>query len=166
MKVSQALLWITDLPNCPAVYALYGGTGKRAHVAYVGITDSLKRRVGQHLLGRDSSIATGTSAAGINPDYVTEVRWWKHRRFSESAAREAAELVAFALFDPALRSRKPIGKAARELYKNRRFRKEMEVLLKKGPTGHVHLPSPEQVVRRLATLEDRLAKIEKRLKAD
>jgi len=165
MKVSQALLWVTDLPDCPAVYALCGGTGKRAHVAYVGITDSLKRRVGQHLLGRDSSIATGTSAAGINPDYVTEVRWWKHPRFSKSAAREAAELVAFDVLDPVLRSRKRIGKAAQELHKGSRFTKEMEMLFKGKPSGRVHLPSPEQVVRRLATLENRLARIEERLKA-
>lgn len=132
MKVPRALLWITDLPDCPALYALCGGMGKRVHVAYVGITDSLKRRAAQHLLSRDSSVATGTSAVGINPDYVTEIRWWEHRRFSKPAAREAAELVAFAALDPALRSRKPIGKAAGELYKNRRFRREMEVLLRKG----------------------------------
>src|SRR5690349_21209565 len=95
MKVSQALLWVTDLPNHPALYALCGGTGKRMHVAYVGITDSLKRRAAQHLLSRDSSVATGTSAVGINPDYVTEIRWWEHRRFSKRSGREAAELVAF-----------------------------------------------------------------------
>jgi hypothetical protein len=107
---------------------LYGGTGKRAHVAYVGITDSLKRRAAQHLLTCDSSVVTGTSAVGINPDYVTEIRWWEHSRFSKRAAREAAEMVAFDVLDPALRSRKPIGKAAKELCKNSRFRKEMEML--------------------------------------
>lgn len=165
MKLSEALLWITDLPNRPALYALYGGTGKRMHVAYVGITDSLKRRAGQHLLSRDSSIATRTSAVGINPDYVTEIRWWEHRRFSKRATREAAELVAFDVLSPVLRSRKPIGKAAQKLYKSRRFRKEMEVLFKGKPSGCVRLPSLEQVARRLATFEDRLERIEKRLKA-
>jgi hypothetical protein len=165
MKMSsQVLLGIADLPNRPALYALYGGTGRHAYVAYVGITDKLKRRAAQHLLTRDSSAATGTSAVGINPDYVTEIRWWEHRRFSKPAAREAAELIAFELLDPALRSRKPIGKAAQELCKNGRFRMEMEVLLK-NPSGQVRLPSLEQVARTLSAFEDRLDRIEERLKA-
>src|SRR5690349_13098288 len=91
---------IPDLPNRPALYALYGGTGRREYVAYVGIADSLKRRAAQHLLNRDSSVATGTSAAGINPNYVTGIRWWEHRRFSKRAALQAAELVAFDVLKP------------------------------------------------------------------
>lgn len=137
-----------------------------AYVAYVGITDKLKRRAIQHLVTRDSSAATGTSATGINPDYVTEIRWWEHHRFSNPAAREAAELVAFDLLDPALRSRKGIGKAAQELLTSSRFRKEMETLVKKGPTGHLRIPSLEQVWRKLSAIEDRLDRIEERLKED
>lgn len=167
MKISsQVFLGIADLPNRPALYALYGGTGRHAYVAYVGITDKLKRRVAQHLLTRDSTAATGTSATGINPDYVTEVRWWEHRRFSKPAAREAGELVAFKLFDPALRSRKPIGQAAQELLKNSPFRKEMKMLFKKKPTGHLRIPSLEQVWRRLSAFEERLDRLEERLKED
>jgi hypothetical protein len=165
MKMSsQVLVGIADLPNCPALYALYGGAGRHAYVAYVGITDKLKRRVAQHLLTRDSSAATGTSATGINPDYVTEVRWWEHRRFSKLAAREAAELVAFKLLDPALRSRKSVGKAAQELLKSSGFRQEMETLFRKTPTGNLHIPSLEQVSRRLSAFEDRLDRVEERLK--
>jgi hypothetical protein len=162
---SQTPLGVADLPNCPALYALYGGTGRHTYVAYVGITDSLKRRAAQHLLTRDSSAATGTSAVGINPDYVTELRWWVHRRFSKPAAREAAELIAFKQLDPALRSRKRVGKAAKELLKNSRFRKEMETLLRKNPNGcgRVRLSSLEEVARRLSTFEDRLERIEELL---
>ena len=152
------------MPNCPALYALYGGTDRHAYVAYVGITDKLKRRAAQHLLSRDSSAATGTSATGINPDYVTEIRWWEHRRFSKPAVREAAELVAFKMLDPALRSRKHIGKAAQKLLESSRFRNEMERLFKKKPTGHLRIPSLEQVARRLAIFEDRLDRIEEQLK--
>jgi hypothetical protein len=161
---SQLLLGIADLPNCPALYALYGGTGRHAYVAYVGITDKLKRRVAQHLLTRDSSAATGTSAVGINPDYVTEICWWGHRRFSKRTAREAAELVAFDLLDPALRSRKSVGKSAQERCKDRRFRREMEMLLK-NPSSHVRIPSLQQVSRKLSAFEDRLERIEERLNA-
>lgn len=161
---SQLLLGVADLPNRPALYALYGGAGRHAYVAYVGITDKLKRRAAQHLLTRDSSAATGTSAVGINADYVTEIRWWEHPRFSKPAAREAAELVAFKLLDPALRSRKSVGKAAQELLKSSGFRKEMKTLFKKEPTGHLRIPSLEQVWRRLSAFEDRLNRIEERLK--
>ncbi|MGA7557419.1 MAG: hypothetical protein WBV60_20815 [Terriglobales bacterium] len=167
MKTSpQVFKGIAELPNCPALYALYGGTGKRAYVAYVGITDRLKRRMAQHLVTRDSSAATGTSATGINPDYVTEIRWWDHHRFSDPAVREAAELVAFDLLDPVLRSRKSVGKAAQELLKSSRFRKEMETLIKKGPSGHLLIPSLEQVALRLSKVEDRLHQIEEQLKTD
>ena len=32
---------ISDLPQAPAVYALYGGRGRNSYVAYVGITARL-----------------------------------------------------------------------------------------------------------------------------
>jgi hypothetical protein len=165
MKLSsQMLLGISDLPNRPALYALYGGAGTRAYVAYVGIAESLKRRAAQHLLLRDSSVATGTSAVGINPDYVTALKWWEHSRFSERKALQAAEMVAFDVLDPALRSRGGVSKAAQALYDSRDFRKEMETLLKKNPSGHLRIPSLEGVARGLARLEERLEKIEERLK--
>lgn len=154
---------IADLPRHPALYALYGGVGSRAYVAYVGIADSLRRRAAQHLLNRDSSVATGTSAVGINPDYITAIRWWEHSMFSKRDALEAAELVAFDVLDPALRSRRPVTKAAEALYKRREFREKMQTLLKK-PSGHLRFPSLDDVVRRLARFEDRLRRIEDRLK--
>jgi hypothetical protein len=165
MKLSsQMLLGISDLPNRAALYALYGGAGTRTYVAYIGITDSLKRRAAQHLLLRDSSISTGTSAVGINPDYVTALAWWEHKRFSTRAALEAAEKVAFDVLDPALRSRGGFSKAAEVLYSSRPFRKEMETLLKKNPSGYLRIPSPEEISRRLLKLEERLDKIEQHLK--
>jgi excinuclease UvrABC nuclease subunit len=60
IKVSS----ISKLPNVPAVYVLFGGKERRRYVAYVGIADKLKRRIEQHLVTRDSSVATGTSATG------------------------------------------------------------------------------------------------------
>ena len=101
---------------------------------------------------------------GINPDYVTEICWWEHRRFSKRTPREDAELVAFDPLDPALRSRKRVGKAAQELSKDRRFRTEMKMLLK-NPSGHVRIPSLEDVWRRLSAFENRLEEIEERLSA-
>jgi len=110
-------------------------------------------------VSRDASIATGTAAVGMNPDYVTDVKWWEDRRFSGKDAREAAELIAFDVFKPVLRSRKTDTKAARNLYDNRRFRKEIKALLKKDPSRYLHLPLREEVSRRLSALEERLDRI-------
>jgi hypothetical protein len=69
---------VNELPPAPAVYAMYGGAG-REYVAYVGLADNLRRRVNQHLVNRDSSVTTGTSAAGLNPDHIRAVEWWTVR---------------------------------------------------------------------------------------
>ena len=81
-----------ELPQVPAAYALCGGSARRRYVAYVGIARRLKRRVDEHLIGRDSSVAVGTSATGINPEYVTEVRWWQNGAFRGKQALAAVEV--------------------------------------------------------------------------
>ena len=42
----------------------------------------------------------------------------------------------------------------------------METLIKKGPSGHLLIPSLEQVALRLSKVEDRLHQIEEQLKTD
>lgn len=86
---------IAELPNRPAVYAIYGGKHPRRYIAYVGQAKSLRMRILQHLITQDSSIATGTSAVHLNPDYVRGIFWWVHPDFSNKDAREAAEVIAF-----------------------------------------------------------------------
>jgi hypothetical protein len=164
MKISsQVLLGVADLPNSPALYALYGGMGRHSYVAYVGIADSLKRRIAQHLLKRDSSVTTGTSAAGLNADYVTSLQWWEHLQFSKRAALEAAEMVAFDRLDPVLRSRRPDSRAALTLYKDQQFKSEIETLLKSRSSGELRLPSLEDIARRLSKLEQRIKSLEERM---
>ncbi len=106
---------VADLPSVPAIYGLKGGRTRASYLAYVGKTGDLKRRIKQHLTQRDSSIATGTTAVGLNPDYVREVSWWTHPDFNDEIVLEAAESVAFELFDPALRSRGGTRKEATAL---------------------------------------------------
>src|SRR5271156_3714492 len=96
----DTLYSIGELPNKPAVYVLHGGRNSGQHFAYVGITETLRNRIIEHLVGRDSGIATGTSAVGLNPDYVTEVQWWQSDMFAQPNALEAAELRAFEKFNP------------------------------------------------------------------
>lgn len=83
------------------------------------------------LYSRDSSVATVTSASGINPDYITEVLWWQHPNFINENYRKAAELVAFSLLDTALRSRETQGKEAIKSSEDGIFKNEIKKLFKK-----------------------------------
>ena len=103
---------LSELPAKPAVYTLMGGSSRNRYAAYVGIGSNLRSRITQHLVLRDSSVATGTSAACLNPDYVTEVRWWQHKTFKKDSHRQAAEVVAVKVLDPMLRSRAKANHAA------------------------------------------------------
>jgi len=154
---------LSELPNRPAVYAMYGGQGRRLYVAYVGIADVLKRRVMQHLISRDSSVATATTAAGLNPDHVTEVRWWEHPDFSERHVLQAAELVAFDVLDPVLRSRGAMPDRVKQLHGNKDFCEKMRSVFLGEPTGRLVIPTLQDALQRIAELEQRLAALEERL---
>jgi len=156
----KKLTSLSELPNEPAVYALFGGHGGGLYVAYVGIADSLKQRIFQHLVRRDSSVATGTSAVGLNPDYVTEIRWWEHPDYTERFKLEAAELVAFDVLDPALRSRGKIQDKAKQWYKNQEFYEKMRLLLTSEPSGRLVIPTLQDALERIADLEERVKILE------
>ena len=150
-----ASLW--ELPQLPAVYALCGGSERRRYVAYVGIARKLRRRIGQHLITRDSGVAVGTSAVGINAaDYVTEVCWWQSGSFRGKYALEAAEMVATEILQPALDSRAMIPEATKRKLDDAAFRERMEALFTGEPTGRVPVPS-------VASLEARVRAVEKKL---
>lgn len=158
---------ISELPNVPAVYALYGGRGRSSHVAYVGIARKLKQRVIQHLVNRDSSVTTGTSAAGINPDYVTHVGWWENPKFHEERFLEAAELVAFDVLDPVLRSR-VVGpaRAKQTLEDDEDFHKAMRSMFAGEPAGTLPIPTLQDALVRLAEVERRLSALEQAIARD
>ena len=105
---------ISELPRVPAIYALYGGEGRR-YVAYVGLGGNLRQRIEQHLIRRDSSVVAGIQAVGLRADHVRQVDWWEDAGFSDDVRLQAAELVAFDVLEPALRSRGGIAEAARAL---------------------------------------------------
>jgi uncharacterized small protein (DUF1192 family) len=154
----ETLHSIKLLPTVPAIYALYGGKG-RQYVAYVGLADNLRRRVQQHLVNRDSSVATGTSAVGLNPDYIRAVEWWIDDDFSDRTALSAAELVAFDVLEPALRSRGGISAASKDLASDASFRNRIERLLAE-PSGRLDFPSVGHLMERIASLEERVARLE------
>ncbi len=158
---------ISELPNVPAVYALYGGQGRRLYVAYVGIAGKLKQRVTQHLVNRDSSVTTGTSAARIDPEYVTQVGWWEHPKFQEAPFLEAAELVAFDALNPVLRSRVTgTARAKQILESDEGFREDMRSLFSSQPAGRLSIPTLQDALARLAEVERRLAALERAIARD
>ena len=146
----------SHVPTSPAIYALHGGTAGNRRVAYVGQARNLRIRLRQHLLLRDSSITTGAAVVSLNPDLVRAVDWWTHDGFSDSVTLEAAELVAFDVLDPTLRSQGWPSLPARELSSKTQFIESFRKLFL-GP------PSASLTIERLAGLSARIQNLEARL---
>jgi len=134
--------------------------GQGLYVAYVGDATRLKNRVTQHLVRSDSSITTGTSAATLKPEYVTEVRWWE-----DGAALHAAELVAFDVLEPVLRSRGAIPKQVQALYEDEGFVTRMRALFEGEPAGRLVILTLVDALARIQELEKRVGELERKLGA-
>jgi hypothetical protein len=154
---------VADLPDVPAIYALYGGRGSDVYVAFVGVTEDLKTRIEQHLVRHDGRVAGDACAVALNPDYVTEVRWWTHPSFLERPALEGAELVAIDVLEPALVNRSEISNEARHRYNDPAFVARMMELIKDRPAGHLVIRTLDDAWERIDTHERRLAELEHRL---
>ena len=150
---------ISTLPETPAVYALYAGR-QRAYVAYVGVAGKLRSRMVQHFLRRDSSVTTGTSAVSLDPDQITELVWWENSEFGNKDVLEAAELVAFDVFEPTLRSRGGIRASSHQVYQEHEFNQRMRTVFESAPSGRVTFPDLRDAFDRISQLETRLAAIE------
>lgn len=154
----------SDVPRGPAVYAMYGGEPPRTWVAYVGMAGDLNRRLVQHFVNRDSSVVTGTAAAGLNVEWVRLVRWWEDSLFADPHALHAAELVAFDVLDPALRSRGTPSQAALDRYRDDGFRRRMEALFRGAANGELKPPRAYDLDRRLREVEARLEHVQETLR--
>ena len=154
---------VTDLPSVPAVYAMYGGQGRSQYVAYVGLGTKLRGRIEQHLVRRDSSVTTGVSAVSQNPDFVTQVRWWQHPDFEKQDLLEAAELVAFDVLEPSLRSRGGITDRAKQVYADQGFQERMRALFDGEPAGLLTIPTLAVALEQIAERRRRVEALENRL---
>ncbi len=76
---------------------------------------------------------------------------------------EAAELVAFEVLDPVLRSRGGITADAKQLALNPSFRQDIEALLAAPPAGTILLPTVHTVLQRLDALEQRVVALERQV---
>jgi hypothetical protein len=124
---------------------------------------NLNGRLGQHFDKRGSSVVTGTSAASLNIEWVRLVRWWEHPLFADGDARHAAELVAFDVFDHALRGRDNPSKEAMDLSKGPDFRERMAALFNRPHTRELRPPRVPDLDRKVTDLTARVEAIEARL---
>lgn len=152
-----------EVPRVPGVYAMHGGDPPRTWVAYVGIAGDIQGRLIQHFVRRDSSVVTQSSAVGLNIDFVNHVDWWQHPDFTDADHRHAAEMIAFDVLDPALRSRGNPRRSARLLVEDRAFRSAMEQLFKQPATGRFTPPRLRDVATQVRRLENRLEQLEQRM---
>ena len=149
-----------EVPAVPAVYAMYGGERPRTWVAYVGIAGDLQGRLRQHFVRRDSSVVTGSSAVGVNIDLVNHVDWWEHPTLADDDHRHAAEMIAFEVLDPALRSRGSPRRNARDLFDDAGFRAEMVQLFQTSSTGRFTPPRLTDLAAEVRSLRARLSQLE------
>jgi hypothetical protein len=154
---------ISLLPKIPAVYALYGGRGQGLYVAYVGVADRLRSRIEQHLVMHISSVTRGDVATGLNPEQVTELRWWTDHSFGEPHMLKAVELVAFDVLNPALRSRGAVDKQARKHYLDPIFQERIRALFLGSSAGHLILPTLQDAHDRIASLQRQIDELSRRL---
>jgi len=123
---------------------------------------NLHARVSQHFVRQDSSIVAA-AAVRLDLDYVRYVEWWEHEDFSDDARRHAAELVAFDVLEPVLRSRGAPARAAVELYEDKAFKEKFGLVFRAGPTGRmIHARLPD-VARQVHSLAARVAALEAKL---
>jgi hypothetical protein len=77
---------------------------------------------------------------------------------------KAAELIAFEILNPALRSRAGVDTAGQSLLAGKRFRESMERLFSDSPTGSISFPTLSDAMEKITELEDRIIQLEKLIK--
>lgn len=151
---------VSELPSLPAVYAMYGGKGRSAYVAYVGLASNLRQRLMQHFIRRDSSVVTGVSAVSLNPDLIGRVDWYEYPDFTQQDVLEAAELVAFDVLEPVLRSRGAVTERAKLLHADIAFHARFSSVFREMPSGSLVLPTLQQALEKISELEKRVEALE------
>ncbi len=152
-KSKNASPSISDLPNSPAVYALYGGKHPRRYVAYVGMTKSLRKAITQYFATRYEGITSEAPAGLLNRDQITGIRWWTRSDFSDTSVREAAKVIALDLLTPAQRSRASVSKCATLLCKDSQFRRKLRTLFKGPATGYLKILDLQDALEKIADIE-------------
>ena len=139
----------SKVPNIPAVYCL----NEKNDVIYVGTSGRLKDKLRHHFIRKDSSIKIGTIAASLNAECVDEVNWWTHESFSNRNKLEAAEILAFEIYNPILRNRRKLSESAKaELTTN--FKRSMRTLFRAKPSGEIFSSEEKRIFQQTLWLAE------------
>ena len=152
---------IKHLPQFPGIYGFKGPNDIQDNYSYIGLSNKLRERVSQHLLKRDSSVATGASAISLNPDKISECHWWIHESFGAREYLEAAELIAFERFNPTLVSRGSSSAKAFEIFKDQDFKNQMEKLFSNIPSGYIKFYDLSWAINKIKELENEILELKK-----
>lgn len=144
---------LSSIPKTAGIYAMYYRSGG---VAYVGLSKSLRDRIRDHMTYHNR-----VSATVLNPDNVCCICWWFNPKFSERAYLEAAEVVAFEVLNPSLRSRGKITDRAKAILADQKFHDEMTCLFDGTPSGVFHPKTLDNLVDLVLELRDRVSELEK-----
>jgi uncharacterized small protein (DUF1192 family) len=100
----------------------------------------------------------------LNPELVRGVEWWTHDLLSDPVTLEAAEMVAFDVLDPTLRSQGHHSAPAQTLYSMSEFKKNFRKVFSGAPTGTLTIETVAELSGRVGELETRIAKLEQDMK--
>ena len=157
---------IKHVPQFAGIYGFKGATDKVGSYCYIGLSGRLRDRISQHLLRRDSSVSTGVSSVSLNPDNIEECHWWVHEIFDDRDYLEAAELIAFEIFQPTLVSRgKPSSKAV-EIIKREDFKDKMKNLFSNIPSGYIRFYDISWTVEKIKELEKEINELKKKIERE
>jgi len=150
------------VPYSQGIYAMFESKLDK-NAVYIGISTNLRNRIRQHMIRRDSSVTTKTSAVRLNPDYIEVIKWWVNDKFEDKVVLEAAELVAFDVFNPVLRSKGSVSLEAKKLYKKEKFKSEIKSILLDKQSGYLHFPDLNNVLSKIDKLKMRVDNLEERI---
>ena len=148
----------TSIPKAAGIYAMYDRNGD---VAYVGLSTNLRNRIEDHMRFRNTSVSTGVSTTVLNPDKVKHICWWLNSRFLDKAYLEAAEVVAFKVLDPSLRSRGKVTNRTQPFLEDQDFCDEMECLFRGQPSGAFYPKTFDNLADLVLELDRRVSELEK-----
>ena len=152
---------IKHLPQFSGISGFKSPNNIQDNYSYIGLSNKLRESVSQHLLKRDSSVATGASAISLNPDKIAECHWWIHESFGTREYLEAAELIAFERFNPTLVSRGSPSTKALDISNNEDFKKQMEKLFSNVPSGYIKFYDLSWAVNKIKQLENEILELKK-----
>ena len=121
----------------------------------------------------DGNAWTGDNISGVPTSLHEALRRFEEAKMLRAAfgdevfdhllASTQAELVAFDVMEPALRSRGNITDRAKTLYGQADFCDQMKALFTSTPAGVLVLPTLREAIEKIAVLEERVRRLEERM---